>query len=221
VSERYLYVFLDEAGNFDFSTGGTKYFILSAASKERPFRAYQEMTELKYDLVERGMNIEYFHASEDAQPVRNEVFSIIARNLAGVRLDSLIVEKRKIEPALRPEERFYPRMLGYLLRYVLNGYPLGQYREVIVFTDQIPVKKKRKAIEKAAKVVLTAMLPKTARYRVLHHDSKSNMDLQIVDYCNWAVYRKWDAQDLRSHRLVRPAIVSEFDFCRRGTGRFY
>lgn len=218
---RYLYVFLDEAGNFDFSPGGTKYFILSAASKERPFRAYQEMTELKYDLVERGMNIEYFHASEDAQAVRNEVFAIIERNLAGVRLDSLIVEKRKIGPAMRPEEHFYPRMLGYLLRYVLKGYPLDQYREVIVFTDQIPVKKKRKAIEKAAKVTLAGMLPKTARYRVLHHDSKSNMDLQIVDYCNWAVYRKWDAGDERSHRVIRPVIVSEFDFCQTGTRLYY
>lgn len=48
MSGRFLYVFLDEAGNFDFSSGGTKYFILSAVSKERPFRAYQEMTELKY-----------------------------------------------------------------------------------------------------------------------------------------------------------------------------
>ena len=179
------------------------------------------MTELKYDLVERGMNIEYFHASEDAQAVRNEVFGIIQRNLAGVRLDSLIVEKRKIGPAMRPEVHFYPRMLGYLLRYVLKGYPLDQYREVIVFTDQIPVKKKRKAIEKAAKVTLADMLPKTARYRVLHHDSKSNMDLQIVDYCNWAVYRKWDAGDERSHRLIRPVIVSEFDFCQKGTRLYY
>ncbi len=218
---RFLYVFLDEAGNFDFSPGGTKYFILSAISKERPFRAYQEMTELKYNLVESGKDIEYFHASEDAQAVRNEVFAIIQRNLGGVRVDSLVVEKRKVGPAMRPEEYFYPRMLGYLLRYVLNGYVLDQYREVIVFTDQIPVKKKRSAIEKAAKVTLAGMLPKTARYRVLHHDSKSNMDLQIVDYCNWAIYRKWDAQDERSYQLIRPVIVSEFDFCRTVTTLFY
>jgi len=221
VSGRFLYVFLDEAGNFDFSPGGTKYFILSAVSKERPFRAYQEMTELKYNLVESGKDIEYFHASEDAQAVRNEVFGIIQRNLSGVRLDSLIVEKRKIDPALRPEEHFYPRMLGYLLRYVLNSYPLDQYREVIVFTDQIPVKKKRSAIEKAAKVTLAGMLPKTARYRVLHHDSKSNMDLQIADYCNWAIYRKWDIKDERSYELIRPVIGSEFDFCRTGTTPTY
>lgn len=221
MSGKFLYVFLDEAGNFDFSPGGTKYFILSAISKERPFRAYQELTELKYNLIEGGRDIEYFHASEDAQAVRNEVFTIIQRNLGGVRLDSLVVEKRKIGPALRPEEQFYPRMLGYLLKYILNGYPLDHYREVIVFTDQIPVKKKRSAIEKTAKITLASMLPKSARYHVLHHDSKSNMDLQIVDYCSWAVYRKWDIKDERSYQVIRPVIASEFDFCRSGTTLYY
>ena len=221
MNSRFLYLFLDEAGNFDFSPGGTKYFILSAISKERPFRAYQEMTELKYDLVEAGKGIEYFHASEDAQPVRNEVFAIIQRNLGGVQVDSLIVEKRKVEPAMRPEEHFYPHMLGHLLRHVLGSYPLNQFREVIVFTDQIPVKKKRGAIEKAAKIALARALPKTARYRVLHHDSKSNMDLQIVDYCNWAVYRKWDAQDERSYQLIRPVVASELDFCHNADTLYY
>ncbi len=218
---KFLYVFLDEAGNFDFSPGGTKYFILSALSKERPFHAYREMIELKYDLVEAGTDLEFFHASENAQAIRNAVFAVIQRHLCGVRLDSLIVEKRKVHPSLRPPERFFPRMLGYLLRYVLHAYRLDLYREVIVFTDRIPVKNKRKAIEKAAKITLAGMLPGTARYRILHHDSKSNMDLQLVDYFNWAVYRKWDAKDERSHQVIRSAIASEFDFCRTGTTCFY
>ena len=219
--DRFLYLFLDEAGNFDFSPGGTKYFVLSAVSKERPFRAYQEMTELKYDKIEAGASIEYFHASEDSQNIRNHVFDIIRRNLANIRIDSIIVEKRKIGPALRPEEHFYPRMLGYLIKYIINGYQLDRYKEVIVFTDQIPVRKKRNAIEKAAKTTLSELLPQSVRYRVLHHDSKSNMDLQIIDYCNWAIYRKWDAGDERSYQIIKPAVSSEFDFCRTGTTFYY
>ena len=35
------------------------------------------MTELKYDLIETGANMEYFHAAEDAQATRNRVFDII------------------------------------------------------------------------------------------------------------------------------------------------
>jgi hypothetical protein len=221
MAEPFLYIFLDEAGNFDFSAGGTKYFIISAISKERPFRAYQEMTELKYNLVEDERDIEYFHASEDAQAVRNEVFAIIQRNLAGVRLDSLIVEKRKIAPAMRIIKVFYSKMIGYLLRHIINGYDLSKYREVIVFTDQLPVKKARRATEKAIKVTLKQMLPEGVRYRLLHHDSKSNMDLQITDYCNWAIYRKWDAQDERSYQMIRPVIASENDFCQKETNLYY
>jgi hypothetical protein len=110
--QRFLYLFLDEAGNLDFSKNGTKYFVLGGITKERPFHAYKEMTELKYNLVERGMGLEYFHAAEDTQNTRNEVFDIIEKNLAGVAVDAIIVEKTKVDAALRAEEQFYPKVLA-------------------------------------------------------------------------------------------------------------
>jgi hypothetical protein len=205
----------------DFSVNGTRYFLLSSVTKERPFHAYKELTELKYDLAELGANIEYFHAAEDVQATRNRVFDIIQRNLTGIRIDSLVVEKRKTGPALRAEERFYPEMLGYLLRYVIKAHDIRQFAEVIVFTDQIPVQRKRQAVKKAVKMTLANMLPTEVRYRILHHDSKSNCDLQIADYCNWAVYRKWDRSDERSYNLIRSAIQSEFEIFRNGTTLYY
>jgi hypothetical protein len=217
----FLYIFLDEAGNLDFFPTGTRYFLLGSVAKERPFDAYKELTELKYDLVELGMDIEYFHAAEDTQAVRNRVFDIIQRHLAGIRVDALVVEKRKTGPDLRVEERFYPEMTGYLLRSVLSGFDLSRYAEVIVFTDRIPVNRKRKAVEKAVKMTLVEMLPKAVRYRVLHHESKSNFDLQIADYCNWAVYRKWSLLDERSYELIRSVVRSEFDIFRNGTTLYY
>lgn len=138
-SDRYLYIFLDEAGNLDFSAKGTKYFQLAALTKERPFRAGQELSELKYDLVEEGIDLECFHASEDRQVVRNRVFEIIARHLEGVRVDSLLVEKSKTVPSLRELSRFYPEMLGDLLKYILGKYDVTKFTEVLVFTDRIPV----------------------------------------------------------------------------------
>jgi len=62
-----LYLFLDEGGNFDFSKTGTKYFVITSLTKQRPFAAYKELVELKYDLIESGVNLEYFHAAEDRQ----------------------------------------------------------------------------------------------------------------------------------------------------------
>jgi hypothetical protein len=219
--KRFLYLFLDEAGDFDFSPGGSKYFMMASVTRERPFGDYSNFIDLKYGLVEQGMDIEYFHASEDRQAVRDQVFDIIQRNLTGMRIDAVIVEKRKSDPALREEARFYPRILGYLLRYVLEHHALEQYAAVIVFTDRIPVKGKRKAVEKAIKTVLSNMLPKTARYRLMHHDSKSNFQLQIADYCNWAIYRKWSRRDLRSYELIKAAVRSEFDIFRTGKTFYY
>jgi Protein of unknown function (DUF3800) len=218
---RFLYIFLDEAGDFNFSPNGSQFFILASVTRERPFEDYNQFIDLKYGLVEQGLDIEYFHASEDRQAVRDQVFNIIQRSLEGMRIDSVIVEKRKTGPALCGETKFYPRMLGYLLRYVLARYPLDQYSEVIVFTDRIPVKGKRNAVEKTVKTTLANMLPGTARYRLLHHDSKSNFQLQIADYCNWAIYRKWSRGDSRSYDLIRAALKSEFDIFRTGTRLYY
>ena len=227
-NQRFLYIFLDEAGNLDFSKNGSKYFVLGGITKERPFHAYKELTEFKYDQVERGTALEYFHASDNAQAVRNGVFDIIERNLAGVAVDAIIVEKQRVDATLREEEQFYPKVLGTLLREILKHSTLAEFAEVIVFTDSLPVQRKRAAVEKGLKMTLTAMLPATVRYRVLHHASKSNLDLhhasksnldlQIADYCTWAIYRKWNGNDDRSFRRVQPAVRSEWDVLQAGTG---
>ncbi|RJP22049.1 MAG: hypothetical protein C4529_06380 [Deltaproteobacteria bacterium] len=144
------------------------------------------------------------------------------RNLTLLRVDSVIVEKRKTHPALRDEVKFYPKMLGYLLRHLLKEDALTNgVEEVIVITDNIPVKSKAKAVEKTIKMTLTEMLPGTVKYRVLHHASKSSFGLQVADYCNWAIYRKWEGGDSRSYDLIRSRIRSEFDIFQSGDRYYY
>ena len=96
------------------------------------------------------------------------------------------------------EYSFYPRMLGHLIRHVTEQEraELDSMKELIVITDSIPIKKKRAAVEKAVKTVLKRMLPSGCRFRVLHHASMSNMGLQLADYCNWAIFRKWESGDI-------------------------
>ena len=133
-------------------------------------------------------------------------------------MDSIIVEKQKVAASLHADGQFYPKVLGTLLREILKQYALAEFAEVIVFTDSLPVLRKRGAVEKGVKITLAAMLPATVRYRVLHHASKSNMDLQIADYCTWAIYRKWNSQDARSFWRVQAAVRREWDLFQAGTG---
>jgi len=112
-------------------------------------------------------------------------------------------------------------MIGYLIRYVLEPKNLRDYTEVIVITDSIPVSRKREAVEKAVKQILSRMLPAGTKYRVLHHASKSCVSLQVADYCSWAIFRKWERGDLRSYDLIRSGMRSEFDIFKFGSRYYY
>jgi hypothetical protein len=219
-----LYIFLDEGGNFDFSPSGTKTFTITAVSMIRPFTFYESFTSLKYDLIEEDLDLEYFHATEDRQIIRDKVFEIIIQHLPNLRIDTVIVDKRKTAPFLREIDKFYPKMLGYLLRYLCTQENLAKYSSVIVIvtTDAIPVNKKRKAVEKAVKTVLAEIMrPLGKVYRILHHGSKSAYALQVADYCNWAIYRKWERADCRSYELIKSRVKSEFDIFEAGSTLYY
>jgi len=222
MSPRTLYLFIDEAGNFDFSPNGTKYFILTCLIEERPFPSYDHLRTLRYDLLEEGMNIEYFHCAEDRQAVRNKVFSIIRDNLEHVQICSMIVQKNKVNPTLREESRFYTRVFRMLMKWVIVKHVHGKgYERVILFTDTMPITKKRKAMEKGVKSELAAIIREGVEYRLYHHQSKSNLNLQVVDYCNWAIYRKWTNGDKRSYNVIKPSIDAEWDVFRDGKTEYY
>jgi len=207
------YIFLDEGGNFDFSLEGSKYFTLTSVQEHRPFTIDTLITDLRFDLIETGLDIECFHASEDRQAVRDKVFAIIQKYLGSIIVDSLIVEKRKTRPSLREDSAFYPRMLGYLLKFIIDKLDIKTVTELIVITDKIPVSKKRHIIEKVIKKKLKFMLPEDISYRLMHHESKSSVGLQVADYINWAIFRAWEREDDRSLSLIRSAIRSHPIFC--------
>ena len=216
-----VYVFLDESGNLDFSPSGTRFFVLTSVSMNRPFHINDALESYRYELLERGLEQEYFHCSEDNPSVRSRVFSIISGGLADIQVDSVIVEKPKTGPALTAEVRFYPEMLGHLLKYVLTRPSHRNATEVIVITDSLPLRKRRRAIEKAVKSTLPTMLPAGVSYRVLHHDSRSHYGLQVADYFCWALFRKYERADEAAYSQIRSAIVSEFDIFRTGTTYYY
>jgi uncharacterized membrane protein YpjA len=168
-----LYVFVDESGNLDFSPTGTKYFTLTALSKVRPFETLSELTVLKYDLWERNIDFEYFHAAEDTQITRNGVFNILSKQHKKFTIDSVIVEKRKTYTALQTEILFYQKIFEILLNYILQRNK-DEYDKIIIITDSIPIKKNRKNIEKAIKLFISSW---SIGYKIFHYSSKSDINL--------------------------------------------
>lgn len=212
-----LYIFADEAGNLDFSDKGTRFFILTALSKIRPFLVFEKLTNLKYDLWEKDVNFEYFHATEDTQLTRDEVFKILSKHCRKFTINSIVVEKRKTHPYLQDDARFFQKTFEILLNYILSRNT-DAYKKIIIVTDNIPIRKNRRNIEKAIKQFISSW---SVEYKILHYSSKSDINLQIVDYFNWAIFRKWERNDLRSYNLIKKVVKSEFDVFRMGQQYFY
>ncbi|MEE9132954.1 MAG: DUF3800 domain-containing protein [Gemmatimonadota bacterium] len=139
--------------------------------------------------------------------------------MGGFKFDAVVVEKRKVNPVLYNEVRFYPQFANYLLKYVFARYSDMKER-IVVITDSIPVKKKKQAVEKAFKTFIRGNLGRRP-FTLLHHPAASHACLQAADYCAWAVYRKWKDGELRPYEEIKQLVRSDFDILRHGEEYFY
>jgi hypothetical protein len=180
-----LHLYIDEAGNFDFGANGTAWIILTCVHVPWDCQRIARLAQLKHDLLHEGLGLEYFHASEDNQRVRQRFLEAIRGILPQGAVKARIVLKSAVAEGLRHPEKFYPAFVGPLVERHTQQHSGNVY----IFSDALPVNKKRRGLEKAVANKLSAGAKEGMSYTFLHHASKSNFDLQIADYCCWAIWR--------------------------------
>jgi len=219
-----LHLHLDESGDWTFNPKGSTYFVLTVAWTYNPKPLATDLTSLRYRLIGQGMNIESFHASPDKQATRDLVVGTMLAH-DDWRFAAVIIEKAKVNPVLREPHRFYPKFAGTLLKFVFRGSALrlGTAR-VLVYADTIPMdtNKKREGVLKAMKTTCAAELHSSITHYVVSHCRESNTWLQVVDYCCWAVAKKWEKTDPRTYDQLRPRLqATEYDLTARGDQTAY
>ena len=214
------YIYADESGNFDFSNNrsASQYFILTTVLME-DHSLCDQLTDLRRDLAWKGVSIpDGFHATEDAQAVRDAVFAVL--QAGNFRIDTTILEKRKAAPRIRNSEpRFYQYAWYYHMKHVA---PLVASRtdELMVIAASIGVKRKRQQFQQALQDVMEQVSP-TRDMQCTVWAAASDAGLQIADYCSWAIQRKWERDDRRAYELISGKIRSEYDLFRSGAQTYY
>lgn len=223
-----LYIFIDESGNFDFSDTGTKYFILTALSTIDPANIGLPLLKLRYDLLpnyscgDSMAETGHFHASEDTQAVRDSVFSIIIREDSQARVDSVVAQKNKANPYFHKQHvELYMQMGKSLLRYTFNRAAWHGYNHVVLVFSSLFDKKKRGILKQTFKALIKQYAQTS--FALYFHDSKFDFCNQAVDYFGWAIYRKWESNDLRSYNIAQQCqiIKSEFPIFAKGMSEYY
>jgi Protein of unknown function (DUF3800) len=215
-----LYLYFDEGGDFNFSPGGSAYFAMTCVAVRRPFHANSVLLDLKYDCLERGLSIGRFHATEDKQVVRDRVFAAIRAHLSDFHVYTVLISKNRANPSIRTDREIYTRVFTWLVKYVCPR-EIDAATRVVAVTDALPVNKKKDAVRQALKSNLKQCMPDGCHYTLHHLESQADLNLQIADYFNWAVGRKWELGDERSYQLIQPAMRGEVDLFAGGDRVYY
>jgi hypothetical protein len=214
-----LYLFADEAGNFDFSLGrsASRYFILGSVTVDTT-QIGTDLLALRRELAWDGYGLESaFHATEDQQAVRDRVFELIQR--ADIRIDTTILDKRKIRPEYTDAPESFYKLAWYLhMKYVAPRISRRDDQLMVVAATLGTRKRRRVVRESLADVVQQTT---RCRWQVAHWPAESDPCLQIADYCTWAIQRAYERGDRRSYVLIQNKIASEFEPFARSNKLYY
>ncbi len=227
-----LFIFIDESGNFDFSSNGTKYFVLTAISTLVPLKDRQKITEYRYSLLSSGIDQECFHATEDTQEVRDNIYHLISTT-DDFNIDAVVAQKNKANPSLYTEtytkkgisnkrftgDEFYRIICQTLLRYIFQRYEPTAISQIIVVLDNLFTDNKRQLVQKSLKTYLKQYCRKP--FQIYFHQSKADLNCQIADYCGWAFYVKNERNENRPFQKIQKKVKSEFAIFQRGTTEYY
>jgi len=210
-----IYIFVDEAGDMDFSPKGSHYYMFNFLVKQRPFQLHESIANYRYDLLERNLtpdndkrlDIEAFHACKDNKYIKEKLFNIISDfDDDTVKVYSYILEKPKVDPEKRKEkETFYISNLRYAIERLLDKLSLDT--NIIIITDRLPVAKNKQKQVKALKKGVKEYLNRNALS--FHHCSASSANLQIIDYIGWAIFRKYEIKDDSYYKNIKRYLIDE------------
>lgn len=204
-----IYLFSDEAGDFDFEgkPNSSKYLIICTILTDS-IAVGQDLIHLRHELVRGDFPLlDYFHATADKQDVRDAVFDTILRREFIVQAQ--VCEKSKAYPHIRRSKaRFYKYPWYYLVKHGVARH-LHRNSHLYATAASIGTRKERTTYVSNLRDVLDQNVG--CSFSVDFRPSMADPCLQVADYCAWAIQRKWELGDARSYELIADRITYEYD----------
>lgn len=215
-----VYVFSDEAGCLTFKrdTRASRYFLVCTVTLDS-CTIGDGLLNLRRDMVWRGLPVgEEFHASEDRQEVRNEVFAYIGNQ--DFRADATLLEKSKCAPEIRSRPEFFYKHAWHHHFVQVGPEILPDVEEAHITAAALGTRKGQAVYTAAVNDVCQQAIRHTT-WRTCFPRAVAEPCLQVADYCAWAILRKWERGDERSYDLIRPKIRTETDLWQTETIHYF
>jgi hypothetical protein len=136
------------------------------------------------------------------------------------RVDATLLEKTKAQPQTRTSDAtFYHFAWYYHFRHV-GPLIMAGANKVLITAASLGSKKTKATFKECVNNCVQQILPRT-KWEASFIESSKDPLLWAADYCAWAIQRKWEMKDDRSHSLIKRKISTEFDLWKFGTVHYY
>ncbi len=130
------------------------------------------------------------------------------------------MEKSKALPHVRAtDHRFYQYGWFYHFRHVAPKIIRG-VTELHITTASVGTKGRQGRFSEAVNDVVQ-QVASSRIYRTNFCLSIADPCLQAVDYCTWAIQRKWETGNVRSYDLIKDRIIHEVEMWAHGKTHHY
>lgn len=159
----------------------------------------------------------YLHATRDEDRVRDHVYECLAR--LPIKATAIVMDKRALDPKLtwrQDRTVFYNEIAGRLLSDSLHLY--GRTR-IIFSRKNFDTQADLVAIVDAVsdqwgRYMASTKAPLPVEVTARHEAARANAGLQAVDYIAWALFRVFEAGDLRYYSKIEPIVRHVHDLAR-------
>lgn len=199
-----LFIYVDESGNFDFSSFGTKHFVLSLFVTSSPLESVKSLSSLKYELLSKGINIANFHASDDRQWIRDRVFAEIAK-LSDVAAHTFWIRKGEDDaPSLNAVELY--ELFGIeIANSAAAEISKQDPSSLAIVFDKALKHREEQAFLSRVKVIFSKM---NRPFHIYFHNVSKDFNGQIADYIAWSHFVALERNELRPLKALPSNLSS-------------
>jgi hypothetical protein len=198
-----LYVFIDESGNFDFSKSGTRHFVMAALVTSDPLGSAAIIHSLRYKLLAEGRDVSMFHASEDRQEIRDQMFRSF-NSVRGANAHIVHCDKSQLSERFQTDSRLHAICGRTAVNLALSQVDKTAVGSVVVILDQALPQKKQGEF----KLAVAPILKRFARpFHIYFQRMAWDANGQIADYLAWSKFVLLERAEERPWRSVVSALV--------------
>jgi hypothetical protein len=202
-----IYIFADESGDFDFSNGGSEYFIVCAVTMTGIGVAHR-LLDLRHELTLQGHDIEAFHAANDPWPVRTRVFAEL--QAAQVKVDAVALQKRKTYPRVAADKAYFYQLAWHLLFKHVAPLRCQPTDYLLVAAASLGTAARKTRFKNAVDRVVQQH--NVCRSVVVGFwQTATHPCLQVADYCAWALQRWKERGDVRAYNFIQAKVAGCFE----------